>query len=113
MTLREIDRKTPEGRLLWAALLVLTTSPGLTIDGRAVNGCSMTPDDVMHELDEVATFNEKLDPPAEVLFSSAAGPGNVQPSTMSAGPWPLDEKQPAPECNISSAPIDEKYNCSE
>lgn len=62
MTLNDIDRKSPEGRLLWAALIVLTTSPGLQIAGEEVRGTETTPDEMLANLESLAQLEEKLSP---------------------------------------------------
>lgn len=77
MTIKEIDRKTPEGRLLWAALIVLTTSPELHIAGETVRGSATQPDDMLAKLEDLADLEDKLTPAGST-------------------PWPVD-----PALNIS------------
>lgn len=62
MTLKEINLKTPEGRLLWAALIVLTTSPELQIAGEYVRGSATHPDVMLEKLEGLADLEEKLAP---------------------------------------------------
>jgi hypothetical protein len=50
MTLNNIDINSREGRLLMAALCILTTSPELTIDGKKVDGRKLNPNDLLNQL---------------------------------------------------------------
>ncbi|MEO9145104.1 MAG: hypothetical protein ABI237_06055 [Ginsengibacter sp.] len=53
-TLNDIDLSTIEGKLLFAALVVLTSSKDLTILGTFVNGAQTEPDEMLHHITTVA-----------------------------------------------------------
>lgn len=63
MTLNEINRETPEGKLLFAALTILTTTDELVVLGKPVMGTSKTPDLMLDILEDTAKMmgevNEK------------------------------------------------------
>lgn len=47
MTIRDINTATPEGKLLMAALAILTTTKEVKINGTIVNGTDTTPDQML------------------------------------------------------------------
>jgi len=51
---KNIPTGTPEGRLLFAALAILTTSPGLTFLRQELDGRTLTPDQMLAHLDHAA-----------------------------------------------------------
>lgn len=53
MTILEINNETKEGRMLIAALAVITTSPKVTLRGKRINGQKITPMQVLQELDKL------------------------------------------------------------
>lgn len=55
--LSAIDTNTPEGRLLMAALAVLTTQPSLELNKKTVAGTQMEPDQM---LEQVYLLQEKM-----------------------------------------------------
>lgn len=66
MTLNEINRETPEGRLLFTALAILTTTDELVIAGEPVQGTSKTPYEMLDILEESAkVIDEANKEPAE------------------------------------------------
>lgn len=52
--LSEINTVSQEGKLLMTALAALTVSPQVQINGEMVNGSFMTPDEMLHELEDAA-----------------------------------------------------------
>ncbi len=56
--LRTIDRRHPDGRLLWAAVVILSTSPNIHFLGGRRNGRDMTPFEILDELEKVASAND-------------------------------------------------------
>lgn len=54
MKLEEINLKTEEGRLLFAALTILTVAPELQILKKTVNGRKKTPDQMLGLLEKSA-----------------------------------------------------------
>jgi gas vesicle protein len=54
MQLNQIDRNTPEGKLLWAALIILTTSPSIRIHGNEFNGTHLSPENMLNQLEIVS-----------------------------------------------------------
>ena len=53
----EIDTNRAEGRLLLAALAILTTSPSVVLFGKEVKGTAMEPDEM---LEKVYLFQEEM-----------------------------------------------------
>lgn len=61
MQLQEINQTTKEGQYLMMAIAALTVSPEISLNSKICNGKSMTPDDVLAELDTTVkkVFNER------------------------------------------------------
>lgn len=53
-TLSQINVQSDEGRLLMAALAILTTQPQLTLFGKPKRGSSMTPDEMIEACNNLA-----------------------------------------------------------
>jgi len=53
MSIREINTETKEGKLLMAALAILTTNSRLAINGKIINGRQTTPDKMLEHLDKL------------------------------------------------------------
>lgn len=83
MTLKEINVKTPEGKLLFAALAILTTSPELLVNGQKIRGSNTTPDEMIEIVEGNATelFKEENWPPSisEQLQPFGAGKATNEP----------------------------------
>lgn len=54
MTIRDINMETLEGRLLMAALAILTTSDEITILGKVESGIMRTPDEMLNLVCQIA-----------------------------------------------------------
>lgn len=54
MTIKDINDKTPEGRLLMMALAALTVSPQIQVDGESLDGRQSTPDAMLNRIKNVA-----------------------------------------------------------
>lgn len=63
MTINDINTKTIEGRLLFAALTILTTSESVNIKGRAIQGKKTEPDEMLGYIDDLnKTLFKDVDP---------------------------------------------------
>lgn len=51
--IKGIDATTKEGRLLMAALCILTTQPSLLLLGETVKGVMMQPDEMLEKVDKL------------------------------------------------------------
>lgn len=59
MTLNEINTESKEGKLLIAALSILTVSDNLQIMGKEVNGRQLEPDVMLSKIEEVSDYMYK------------------------------------------------------
>lgn len=53
MTISDINTATVEGRLLMAALAILTTTPELIVQGEKVKGTDTTPDKMLGHVEQL------------------------------------------------------------
>lgn len=76
MQFRDIDQQTQEGKLLLAAVSVLTTSKKLRILGRKVNGRLLTPDEIVEELCKISkiVYQSGKETNSPNTFTEAARP---------------------------------------
>lgn len=78
MELKSINQNTKEGRLLMAAIAVLTTSKSINILGQEVDGTMCTPDTVLNSLknldDKIQADKPKVLAKLEDDFKAAALP---------------------------------------
>lgn len=51
-SINDINTSTPEGQLLWAAIVVLTQSPAVQISGEEIVGSNTEPDAMVQQLQQ-------------------------------------------------------------